>query len=430
MDKSTLSNYGWIVIAVLVLSVMIALATPFGTYIENGVRSTTQGLFDTSEKAMNVVGMSAGDGQFENGFNSSISKPQANDGKIEYGVDDPDLNPTNIIFENNKYIYGDFYYVPIYQEENPNEFGAPSIEVAKEILKSMLMEQCGMTWNETVEFFIEQGAIQTEDDIWPLCGLTEDTFVPATLIEFDVRVIDKTKTEYGPILESINNIPTTNLDYTFDRCESLTVTGIPKIPNTVTVLSYTFRYCTALTSLNDFVIPNSVTNMEFTFWGCTSLTDISNFIIPNSVTTLHQVFAECTSLADVSNFVIPSSVTKIRGLFSFCTSLTDASDFVIPSNVTDISVLFWDCSNLKSAPVIPETVTHMYRTFLGCKSLTGEIIINTNNISIDDFFSDSEGNCYECFGNVDMTNITLTGSSSKDVLNLIGNTGDNWMPIS
>ena len=59
MDKNTLSNYGWIVIAVLVLSVMIALATPFGEYIKAGVESTTAGLFETSEKAMNVVGMSA-----------------------------------------------------------------------------------------------------------------------------------------------------------------------------------------------------------------------------------------------------------------------------------------------------------------------------------------------------------------------------------
>ena len=64
MDKSTLSNYGWIVIAVLVLSVMIALATPFGMYIKSGVENTTQGLFDTSEKAMNIVGMSAGEGSF------------------------------------------------------------------------------------------------------------------------------------------------------------------------------------------------------------------------------------------------------------------------------------------------------------------------------------------------------------------------------
>ena len=73
MDKSTLSNYGWIVIAVLVLSVMIALATPFGSYIEQGVRSTTQGLFDTSEKALNIVGMTAGTGNFENGYQGGAS---------------------------------------------------------------------------------------------------------------------------------------------------------------------------------------------------------------------------------------------------------------------------------------------------------------------------------------------------------------------
>ena len=83
MDKNTLSNYGWIVIAVLVLSVMIALATPFGQYVEQGVRSTTTGLFDTSEKAMNVVGMSAGSGNFDDGYtgvgSGESSKPEQNE---------------------------------------------------------------------------------------------------------------------------------------------------------------------------------------------------------------------------------------------------------------------------------------------------------------------------------------------------------------
>ena len=73
MDKNTLSNYGWIVIAVLVLAVMIALATPFGKYIESGVRSTTAGLFETSEKAMNVVGMTAGERNFEDGYQGGDS---------------------------------------------------------------------------------------------------------------------------------------------------------------------------------------------------------------------------------------------------------------------------------------------------------------------------------------------------------------------
>lgn len=72
MDKNTLSNYGWIVIAVLVLSVMIALATPFGEYIKAGVESTTAGLFDTSEKALNVVGMSAKEKDVLKGNNIAV----------------------------------------------------------------------------------------------------------------------------------------------------------------------------------------------------------------------------------------------------------------------------------------------------------------------------------------------------------------------
>ena len=53
MDKETLSNYGWVVICVLVLVVMIALATPFGKFIAEAVKNTTAGLFDASSNALN-----------------------------------------------------------------------------------------------------------------------------------------------------------------------------------------------------------------------------------------------------------------------------------------------------------------------------------------------------------------------------------------
>ena len=59
MDKQTLSSYGWIVIAVLVLSVMIALATPFGEYVKGATLSTLNGFFDTEEQALNVLGQKA-----------------------------------------------------------------------------------------------------------------------------------------------------------------------------------------------------------------------------------------------------------------------------------------------------------------------------------------------------------------------------------
>ena len=78
MDKNTLSNYGWIVIAVLVLSVMIALATPFGQYVEQGVRATTEGLFDTSKNAVNSafadLGVQMNDQTFEEGYTAPNNK--------------------------------------------------------------------------------------------------------------------------------------------------------------------------------------------------------------------------------------------------------------------------------------------------------------------------------------------------------------------
>jgi gas vesicle protein len=57
MDKETLSNYGWIVICVLVMVVMIALATPFGSYVSSAVKSTTEGLFDVNKEALNSTGL-------------------------------------------------------------------------------------------------------------------------------------------------------------------------------------------------------------------------------------------------------------------------------------------------------------------------------------------------------------------------------------
>lgn len=61
MDKETLSNYGWVVICVLVLVVMIALATPFGKFIASAVKNTTKALFNVTSKALNTgLGNAAG----------------------------------------------------------------------------------------------------------------------------------------------------------------------------------------------------------------------------------------------------------------------------------------------------------------------------------------------------------------------------------
>ncbi len=53
MDKQTLSNYGWLVIVTLILAIMLALATPFGTYVGDGVVSISNGFVGTTNSATN-----------------------------------------------------------------------------------------------------------------------------------------------------------------------------------------------------------------------------------------------------------------------------------------------------------------------------------------------------------------------------------------
>ena len=52
MDKETLSHYGWIVILVLILSVMLALATPFGNYVKDATVNTLDGLISVNDNAL------------------------------------------------------------------------------------------------------------------------------------------------------------------------------------------------------------------------------------------------------------------------------------------------------------------------------------------------------------------------------------------
>ena len=51
MDKETLSHYGLILISLMIVSVLIVFATPFGDYIGNVINNIGQSLTQTQDKA-------------------------------------------------------------------------------------------------------------------------------------------------------------------------------------------------------------------------------------------------------------------------------------------------------------------------------------------------------------------------------------------
>ena len=283
MDKETLSNYGWIVICVLVLAVMIALATPFGSYVSNAVKSTTQGLFDTNKNALNSTGLiNIGDQSFDDG----ASAPEINRGAGSVIPDDATYTPNG-----GTALIGN----------GTNTF--PNIPQTGDTY-----EEGDYTYKYNKYYSYTSWSSKTSQNGW------------------GVRVKDTSKTTYGEIISEIAGQPVKNIFYTFLSCYSLTTA--PAMPSSVTDMQGTFYGCSSLKTyvgstdtdgdFSNYTIPNSVTNMACTFYGCSSLATAPK--IPSSVTSMSNTFVWCTSLTTAP--AIPSSVTDMTFTFYGCTSLT------------------------------------------------------------------------------------------------------------
>ena len=346
MDKETLSNYGWIVICVLVLAVMIALATPFGGYISSAVKSTTSGLFETNRNALNSTGLiNVEDQQF-----ADDSKPQKSydgiykDADGNEFVDMPETPTKGDTYEfgdyiytyNRGYLYGTMWSVGV-KDKAKTSYGEILPEIAGKPVTNMFYTFYNCT------------------------SLTEAPTIPNSV---------------------------SYMAYTFFCCSSLTTA--PVIPNRVTDMSCTFDSCKSLKTyagskdadgdFSNYAIPNNARTMDSTFRNCTSLTTAP--AIPNLVTNMESTFSSCTSLTVAPT--IPNSVTDMGYTFSSCTSLTTAP--VIPNRVTDMSCTFSGCKSLKtyagskdadgdfSNYAIPNSVANMYCTFIGCIPLKGQTI--------------------------------------------------------
>ena len=44
MDKNTLSNYGWILVSVMLMGVLMTFATPYGKYAMNNVNQCSESI--------------------------------------------------------------------------------------------------------------------------------------------------------------------------------------------------------------------------------------------------------------------------------------------------------------------------------------------------------------------------------------------------
>ena len=320
MDKSTLSNYGWIVICILVISVMLALATPFGTYISNAVKSTTQGLFNAQKEAFSVVGVNMSNQEFTDNENTNTNNGE-------------DIIPDDGTKEEEK--------------EEPREEG-PCIH-KYEVTATATCENggtvtykcvhCGYTYEDIVDAY--HTFTYPEDVECDECGETFITYT-FTASDYDRKMGTTTQTDANV------NIPPT-FEYNGLKYK------------VVAIGASAFSFKQKLQTIN---IPDTVTEIgAYAFWGSTSLTNI----------TIHEgiemigiaCFFNCSLLTEVK---LPDT-TIIAGdyMFNNCASMKTVK---ISKNTTTIGAYAFSGCTILEEIFIPATVTSIGNyAFTNCTSL-------------------------------------------------------------
>ena len=253
MDRETLSNYGWITIVTLVLAVMLALATPFGTYVGDGVVSIARGYVATSEKKLNDDNVKEMGSKWDSKFENGVATKEGND-TTEIKREAGSVIPTGAT-----YTKADGTTL---EGNGTNKFpDTPSR-------------------NDTYE----------EGDYIYTYNSYKYTMEAQDYVElsngWSVNIKDQTKSEYGVILTEIAGKKIDCLRYCNDYTTLGTFQGskivtAPTIPEGVVDISNTFQSCALLTSIP--TIPSNVKYMDSTFSGCTSLKS-QTIIIPTSIT--------------------------------------------------------------------------------------------------------------------------------------------------
>ena len=392
MDKQTLSNYGWLAIVTLILAVMLALATPFGTYVGDAVVSVANGYVGASNNAMDNDNI----GKMEQQWDDKLQQ------KAECGIHKvTDFGDHSAIAEcskGHKFACECGWMIPkggvYYQGVNTSITDIRETYEATKVYNEYDRLPCTYTSQQN-DIFIYNDLEYRRNMQWDGTKWITDT------PQWGARVIDNTKEYYRPVIESINGVNISHLKYTYEGCKNLK--EIPELPSTISYLANTFSNCTSLKSINQ--LPDGTSTMFYTFYGCTNLTNVS--ALPNNIKNMAGAFRGCTSLKTIPSIpltvkslhqtfyvsgleiapIIPNGVTDISCVFGRCSNIRtyegnqdadyDFSNFVIPDSVTNINS-FIEMTKITKAPVIPQNITSMVATFYGCYDLSGTLIVNCN----------------------------------------------------
>ena len=405
MDKNSLSEWGWIVIIIIILSILIAFATPFGKFIVTSIQNTVDHFYQTTQDAFDAViplkqpknlnvknevlsfdpvagatgytikvgnresfsvdsttvGISdeliGVEGEvviFVNAFDDKKASPKAEYIYLVPGLYASGSNHTDLITPWSELVAGGIVHVSqgtVYTNLDKDEY----INHSSDALNGDLVIPSG-------------GEITSiADDAFSCCdkltsvviqnGVTHIGYEAFAYIDMQsIRIADSVIyiEEDAFYYTEIENV---YYDGTLEQWCQIHFVNVDSSP-----CFYSSLYLNGALITN-VVLPENISSFSYAFAGCASLESI---VIPNTITAISDyAFASCANLESVT---LPATLTYIgKYAFDYCSSLTNIS---IPDNVTNI-----DSGAFSSAAfttiTIPDGVTRIENsTFANCRDLT------------------------------------------------------------
>ena len=352
MDKSTLSNYGWIVIVTLVLAVMLALATPFGTYVGKGASNVIKTFVQSSDNAVNEDNIDTQSKDWDEYLNKDdrITTETSDNVMISF-MDNPEKMFGAWANDTTKIVFAKSYDSSLSIVNDPSQVTAGS----NKALDISEAGNGGVVAYRTTEGSEKVLHIAGKDSV--IMANTDSSLVFASL----------------PYTKSIhfngcyNTVNATNMMMMFandtddgdgiSSWQSIDVTSFNT--SNVTNMMGMFIFAENVKSFDLSTFDTSkVTDMSAMFESCHSLETIkfSKKFDTANATTMNRMFSECESIKkiDFSSFDT-SNVTDFECFLHDCPKLTSINISTFNTkNVENAEDMFARCTSLKTIITGPE----------------------------------------------------------------------------
>lgn len=382
MDKKTLSKFGWIVVLVLVLSVMLALATPLGKYIGKGISNIAIAMGIVNENAVDEEKVNQMGNKWEN-YLSECKHTYTHIGETTNAT----CTTTGTSGDEICNLCG----TVVKHGNITDALGhiCDEYNVCQRCDGFIVHENARYVTNEKTYYggeAVYTSPVSTDkyyygDYIYSYnTGNWHDgssvlgwVMFAGWQVSLNEEVTDRTQEEYGVILESINKVSNKCLYKTFMNCTNLKIT--PVLPDSIICMDSAFSSCTSLIEVANSKLPQNLVQAMSTFYGCVKLKSV--LTIPEKVNRATGCFRNCTSLKAIDlskainlNFndenrtgsmfegcisleALDISTTKTTALgelyvtnpdntISGCTAL---KSFTLPNNIYRIGYNFFDEDN-------------------------------------------------------------------------------------